>query len=134
MVAQLSEREVGAPAEVLAGSPALAERLLRYRGTLDQIDAVIGRLRAETARDGREHSNSLLLCPRDPVSDRTAEATPLLCLQLRRQLGHLHAAAILLGPDAPTMISTLLNLHRAIATATSLPIGSATFVHIVASE
>jgi hypothetical protein len=134
IVPRVSEREVGAPSEILAATPVLAERLLRYRGTINQIDMLITRLRAEVARDGREHSNSLLLSPRDPVSDRTAEATPLICLQLRRQLGHLHAAAILIGPDAAPTIPTLLNLHRSIATAVSVPVGSATFVHVARSE
>ena len=95
MVPRVSEREVGAPSEILAATPVLADRLLRYRGTIDQIDTLITRLRTEVARDGREHSNSLLLSPRDPVSDRIVEATPLICLQLRRQLGQLHVAAIL---------------------------------------
>ena len=91
---------------------------------------MVARLRTEVGRNGRERSNSLLLSPRDPRTDQRAEATPLVCLQLRRQLGRLHAAAVLLGPDAPALIPTLLDLHRSIAGAVPLPIGSATFVHV----
>jgi hypothetical protein len=126
----VSAREVGSPRDVLSATPVLAERLLRYRGSLDQIDTLIARLGSEVARDGREHSNSLVLSPRDPIADRFEEATPLLCLQVRRQLGRLHAAAVLIGPGASALVPMLLDLQRAIATSVAVPAGSATFVRI----
>jgi hypothetical protein len=129
-VAQIEERPVPPLDEILAGTPALAERLLRYRGDLDQIATVVARLGNESNRASRERSNSLLLSPRDPVADRAHEATPLLSLQLRRQLGRLHTAAVLIGADAPALVPTLLDLHRHMAAATNIPPGSATFIHV----
>ena len=133
VVPQLTERPVAPPAEVLAAAPVLADRLLRYRGELDQIAITLARLRTEVSRAGRERSNSIVLSPRDPRTDASAEATPLICLQLRRQLGRLHAAAVLLGPAASALTPTLLALHRSIAAAAAIPIGSTTMVHIVAN-
>ncbi len=123
-------RTVASPDEILAATPGLATRLLRYRGELDQVATVVARLRDEIMRGGREHSNSLLLSPRSPLEDRTVEATPLLCLQFRRQLGLLHSVAVVLGPEGPALVPTILDLHRYVAAATAIPIGSATFVHI----
>ena len=129
-IIDVAARPVGTADEILAATPILRERLLRYRGELDQVATVIARLRTEAEADGREHSNSLLLSPRDPRVDRSAAATPLVCLQLRRQLGRLHAAAILLGPEAPALTPTLLDLQRHIATAAAIFVGSATFIHV----
>ncbi len=134
ILAELDERSVPAPAEVLAAAPVLGDRLLRYRGGLDQVATAIARLRAEVGRDGRERSNSVLLSPRDPRSDLAGEATPLVCLQFRRQLGRLHAAAVLLGPGAPALVPTLLALHRAVAAAATITAGSATFIQVMANS
>ena len=132
-VAQVDARPSAPPEEILALWPQLANRLLRYHGDLDQIATVVARLRAEIAVGGRERSNSLVLSPRDPRADRGAEISPLLCLQLRRQLHHLHAAAVLVGPCPSTFVPALLALHRHIATATAIPPGSATIIQVVAS-
>lgn len=121
---------VGSPAEVLAGHPVLAERLLRYHGSLDQVATVVARLRAECAAGGRERSNSLLLSPRDPEADREGEATPLVCMQVRRQLGRLHAAAVVLGEPGARLAPVLLDLHRALAEAANLPVGGAMLVRV----
>jgi hypothetical protein len=121
---------VGTPAEILAAAPVLAERLLRYRGTLDQVATVVERLRVERARAGRDRSNSLLLSPRDPRTDRAAEATPLVCLQFRRQLDRLHAAAVVLGADGVALAPVLLDLQRAVAVAAEVPVGSAMLVRV----
>ena len=129
-VESLSARAVGSPAEILASFPALAARLLHYRGHLDQIATVVGRLRTEVAGGGRDHSNSLLLSPRDPLADREHEATPLLCLQLRRQLGTLHAAAVVLGTVDSALALAVHDLQRLIAAAARLPLGSATLISI----
>lgn len=129
-VESLATRAVGSPAEILAPFPMLAARLLDYRGHLDQISTVVGRLRTEVAGGGRGHSNSLLLSPRDPVADREHEATPLLCLQFRRQLGTVHAAAVVLGTVDSALALALHDLQRAIADAAHLPLGSAMLVSI----
>jgi hypothetical protein len=134
LVPQLAERPVAPPAEVLAAAPVLADRLLRYRGQLDQIEIALARLRTEAGRAGRERSNSIVLSPRDPRTDGPAEATPVICLQFRRQLGRLHAAAVLLGPAAPALTPTLLALHRSIAVAAAIPVGSATLIHVIANS
>ncbi len=117
-------------AEVLAPVPALAERLLRYQGSLDQVQTVIDRLRAEVAAGGRDRSNSLLLSPRDPRLDRDHEATPLVCVQLRRQLGCLHAAAVVIGAEGAALAPLLFDLQSAIATRVGVPIGSALLVRV----
>ncbi len=117
----------GAPsaADVLAPVPPLAERLLAYKGRLDQVRTVIDRLRAEVAAGGRDHSNSLLLSPRDPEADRDSEATPLVCFQVRRQLGLLHGASVVVGDEGVRLAPLLFDLQRAIAAAAGLPVGSA---------
>lgn len=129
-IPQVDTRAAASVTEVLAAAPVLADRLLRYHGKLDQVATVVARLRAEVARGGRERSNSLVLSPRDPVADRDGEATPLLCLQLRRQLGLLHCAAVLVGPGGPLLLPTVLDLHRSIAAAASVPPGSATIIQV----
>jgi hypothetical protein len=129
-VESLPARRVGSPAEILAALPGLAERLLRYRGQLDQVATVIERLRTEMAGSGRDHSNSLLLSPRDPLVDREREATPLVCMQLRRQLGKLHAVSVVLGEPEAAWVQVLHDLQRAIGAAADLPLGSATVVRI----
>ncbi len=129
-IVDVASRPVGTAEEILAATPLLRERLLRYCGELDQVATVVARLRTEIEHDGREHSNSLVLSPRDPRADRAAEATPLVCLQIRRQLGHLHAAAVLLGASGEALVPTLLTLLRHIATAAAIPVGSATFIHV----
>jgi hypothetical protein len=134
VIPQLEQHRVAPPAEILAAEPVLAERLLRYRGELDQVAEAITRLRTEISRNSRDRTNSIVLSPRDPRTDTDAEATPLVCLQLRRQLGALHAAAVLLGPNAPALVPTLLALHRSIAAATTIPPGTATFVHVLANS
>jgi thymidylate synthase len=121
---------VGTPAEILAATPVLAERLLRYRGALDQVATVVERLRVERAQASRDRSNSLVLSPRDPRADRDAEATPLVCLQFRRQLDRLHAAAVVLGADGVALAPVLLDLQRAVATAAEVPVGSAMLVRV----
>ena len=95
---------------------------------------LIERLRNESARDARERSNSLLLSPRDPVADREREATPLVCLQLRRQLGRLHAAAVVLGAPGASLGPCLLDLQRAIAAAAGVPVGSAMIVRVACEK
>src|SRR5262249_34813631 len=117
--------------DVLAAAPALAARLLRYRDGLDQVGTLVERLRAEVGASRRDHSNSLVLSPRDPREDRAAEASPLVCMQLRRQLGRLHAASVLIGEAAPRFVGLLLDLQRAIATVAGLPVGSAFVARVV---
>jgi len=129
-IIDVAARPVGTADEILAVTPILRERLLRYRGELDQVATAVARLRTEAEADGRDHSNSLLLSPRDPRADRIAEATPLVCLQVRRQLGRLHAAAVLLGPAGDGLVAILLDLQRHLATSSGIPIGSATFVQV----
>jgi len=131
-VPQVAVRAVPAPAAVLAREPVLAARLLRYRDTLDQVQVVIERLRAETAEKGRERSNSLVLSPRDPLADREREATPLICLQLRRQIGRLHAAAVVAGASGAALIPLLVDLQRAIAASADIPVGSALIACVAA--
>ncbi len=128
-IPQIDDEPVRAVADVLAETPILADRLLRYRGVLDQVAAVVARLRNEVGRATRDRSNSLVLSPRDPRTDRSREATPLLCLQMRRQFGRLHAAAVVTC-RAPSLRVTILDLQRAIAVESGIPIGSATFVEI----
>lgn len=118
------------PAEILAEHPALMERLMRYRGSLDQVATVVARLQAECANGGRERSNSLLLSPRDPEVDRDSEATPLVCMQVRRQLGRLHAASVVLGAQGAALAPVLMDLQRAVAAAANLPVGSAMLVRV----
>ncbi len=129
-IARIAARPIAPPDEILSPWPMLADRLLRYHGDLDQIATVVARLRAEVAAGGRDRSNSLVLSPRDPRADGAEEASPLLCLQLRRQLHHLHAAAVLVGPSPPALLSALLALHRSIAAATTIPPGSATIIQV----
>jgi hypothetical protein len=129
-VPQLAERLAPPAAQVLAADPILAARLLRYRGSFDQVRALAARLRAEAAAGGREHSNSLLLTPRDPVADRERDATPLVCLQVRRQLGRLHAAAVVLGVEGIALAGLLFDLQRALAASAGLPVGSATLARV----
>lgn len=133
-VPQVIARPARAPGDVLAAAPALAERLLRYQGGLDQVQTVIDRLRVEVAGGGRERSNSLLLSPRDPRADREREATPLVCLQLRRQIGRLHAAAVVVGAAGAALAPLLLDLQRAIAARASVSAGSAMLVRVSAGE
>ncbi len=118
------------PAEILAAHPVLADRLLRYQGSLDQVATVAARLRTECAGGGRERSNSLLLSPRDPEVDREREATPLVCMQVRRQLGRLHAASVVLGGPGAHLAPVLFDLQRALAEAANLPVGSAMLVRV----
>jgi len=129
-VPQVAVRPAAAPAEVLAAVPVLAARLLCYRGTLDQVQTLIDRLRAEAGESGRERSNSLLLSPRDPLADREREATPLVCLQLRRQLGCLHAAAAVVGVAGAALVPLLFDLQRAIAVSVGIPAGSALIARV----
>ncbi len=129
-IMEVASRPVETADEILAATPVLRDRLLRYRGELDQVATVVARLRTEVEHGGREHSNSLVLSPRDPRADRVAESTPLVCLQVRRQLGRLHAASVLVGCDGVTLVPTLLALQRHLANAAAIPVGSATFVHV----
>ena len=129
-VPELSGAPVRSPSEILAEYPVLTERLLRYQGSLDQVATVAARLRAECAGGGRERSNSLLLSPRDPEADRDGEATPLVCMQVRRQLGRLHAASVVLGGPGAELAPVLLDLQRTLAEAANLPVGSAMFVRV----
>jgi hypothetical protein len=129
-IPQIDERPVRSATEVLADAPVLAERLLRYRGELDQVGTVVGRLRSEVGRATRDRSNSLVLSPRDPRTDRDGEATPLLCLQLRRQLDRLHAAAAIVGRVTPELVTTILDLQRTIAAAAAIPPGGAALIQL----
>jgi hypothetical protein len=133
-VPQVAARAVPAPAVVLATEPVLAARLLRYRGTLDQVQVIIERLRVEMTENGRERSNSLLLSPRDPLADREREATPLVCLQLRRQVGRLHAAAVVVGASGAALTPLLIDLQRTIATSAGIPAGSALIACVAAQR
>ncbi len=130
LVAQLADRSVGTPAEILGAAPALAARLLRYRGALDQVRTLTERLCTEVVQGGRDRSNSLLISPRDPLADRAREATPLVCLQVRRQLGRLHAASVVLGVHGAALAPLVLDLQRAIARAAGIPLGSAVVVRL----
>jgi len=129
-IAQILEHDTPPAAVVVAADPALATRLTSYQGRFDQLGELIVRLRRESTPDGRERSNSLLLSPRDPEVDREREATPLVCLQVRRQLGRLHAAAVVLGDRGIALAPLLLDLQRAIAIESGTPPGSMTLVRV----
>jgi hypothetical protein len=64
------------------------------------------------------------------VADREREATPLVCLQLRRQLGRLHGAAVVLGAAGASLAPLLFDLQRAIAARAEIAVGSGTIVRV----
>jgi hypothetical protein len=133
-VAQVLEHDAPSPTAVVAAHPVLAARLSAYQGRFDQLAELVARVRSEVAHAGREHSNSLLVSARDPEADREREATPLVCLQVRRQLGRLHAAAVVLGDPGIALTPLLLDLQRAIATESCTPPGSMTLVRVGRGE
>jgi len=92
----------------------LGERLLRHRG-LDQVRRFAEHLNSARAKDPNYRTQYGLLSPRDPIADRGAVHRGLLSLQLRNQLGKLHAAAVFVNPlddeaDRTALVSVLLRM------------------------
>jgi hypothetical protein len=109
----------------LAGQTAIGRRLLRHRGT-DQIARFADHLNAELGKNPGYRTQYGVLSPRDPFEDRDAEQVELLSLQLRNQLGRLHAAAVFVNPtgDDRAMLSITAAVQGEAARRVNLPPGS----------
>lgn len=88
-----------------AGTTDIARRLRDHPGPdgrpVDQVAVFAAHLSRALAKDPHYRTQYGMLSPRDAVADADAEGTDLLCLQLRNQLGRLHASAVFLNSARP---------------------------------
>lgn len=113
--------------DTLAGKNIVGQRLRNYH-QVDQILCASNHLRERT--EAGDRTNKVVLTPRDPILDRHRESTDLLMIQLRYQLGSLHAGAVFVNSsftDFSKHISCVYGIQRHVAELTGSPIGS-TFV------
>jgi hypothetical protein len=116
----------------LEDHPLLHYRLRRHRG-LDQIARFAEHLNSALAKNPYYRTQYGVLSPRDPWLDREAEATDLLSLQLRNQLGKLHAAAVFVNSesDLRTQLSIVTAIQREAARLVNHPPGSVFILNVM---
>lgn len=119
-------------AGTLAAETEIGRRLRTHRG-FDQIRAFADHLSAALRKNRHYRTQYGLLSPRDPWLDRDAEATDLLSLQLRNQLGRLHAAAVFVNSpaDLRTQLSVVAAVQREAARLTDHPPGSVYVLNVL---
>jgi hypothetical protein len=119
-------------AATLAAETEIGRRLRTHRG-FDQIRAFADHLNAALRKNPHYRTQYGLLSPRDPWLDRDAEATDLLSLQLRNQLGRLHAAAVFVNSpaDLRTQLSIVAAVQREAARLTDHPPGSVYLLNVL---
>lgn len=119
-------------AATLAAETGIGRRLRTHRG-FDQIRAFADHLNAALRKNRHYRTQYGLLSPRDPWLDRDAEATDLLSLQLRNQLGRLHAAAVFVNSpaDLRTQLSVVAAVQREAARLTDHPPGSVYVLNVL---
>ncbi len=110
--------------ETLSGRNPVGKRLTNYHSR-NQISLAISRLRKSIDEDRR--TDRVVLTPRDPMLDREKECSDLLMIQLRYQLGALHAAGVFFNSritDFPRHISSTYGIQKYVAEAIQADIGT----------
>jgi hypothetical protein len=110
--------------DTLEGKNIIGQRLTSYHH-INQIQNAADYLLERTKIGDR--TNKVILTPRDPILDRDREITDLLMIQLRYQLGHLHAAAVFVNSvmsDFLQHISYVYGIQKYVAEKIGSPTGS----------